>query len=451
MCCGRFSKLGFWYSEAETSAARPTSWQSPAAPWSGIVFRSGRLASITFAAATQPGASRSRRSRRLRDQVARGLPSEIRKIYVRSRYWQKWTRARSPRSPSNATNTNQREPLDPKTAPLAESVSSTRRSLIVRSAAMRRLTAELDSLRYTDVPILIQGETGAGKEYIARIIHVESSRCSGPFEIVSCATIPPELLEAEMFGALAGSFTGSEFDRTGLLERASGGTVLLDDISGLNLEAQAKLLRVLSSSSVRPLGAEKERIVDVRFLFSSSTDLSRDVECGRLREDLFHRICVVPITVPPLRERPEDVPELIRCILSELTDDSHRAAFDVAGEAIHELQRREWPGNVRELRNLLIRLRVENSGKIDAAALRRSGGELESNRLFSGNVLEGRSLDELKHRLERDFIVYHFERLGNDTQALSRVLGVRAPAALSKVSAPGNLTSCPARAARPSG
>ena len=373
--------------------------------------------------ATQPGGDRSRRSRRLRDQVARGLPSEIRKGYLRSRYWRKWTRVRSRRWPSSAESTNDRAPLDPKTAPLAESVSPSRRSLVVRSAAMRRLAAELDGLRGTDAPIVIQGETGAGKEYIARVIHAESSRCSGPFEIVSCATIPPKLLEAELFGALAGSFTGSEVDRTGLLERANGGTVLFDDISGVSLEVQAKLLRVLSSSSFRPLGAEEERVVDVRFLFSSSAELSRDVECGRLREDLFHRIHVVPITVPPLRDRPEDIPELIRCILTELTDDSHPATLDVHGEAIHELQRRDWPGNVRELRNLLIRLRVENSGRIDAEALRKSGGKIESNRLFSGNVLEGRSLGELKQRLERDFIVYHFERLGNDTQALIEFLG----------------------------
>ena len=388
---------------------------NPLPEWEACLYR--------LRAAMQRTGGRVRRHRRLREKLALGLPSEVRKIYTRSRYWQTWTRVRAFRPSSSKGKADDGRAAEQKTASIVRDNSSSRRSLIALSPAMLRIVSELDRLRSSDAPVLVQGETGTGKEYVARILHAESSRASGPFEIVSCATIPPELLEAELFGAMAGSFTGMETDRMGLLERAHGGTVLLDDISGITLEMQAKLLRVLSSKSVRPLGAATEREIDVRFLFTTSSDLVRDVECGRLREDVYHRVCVLTLTVPPLRERPEDIPGLVRLILAELTGDSGRAPPTIASTVIEQLRRREWPGNVRELRNLLVRLRVESPEQIDMVALERVSSGGDTHRFFPGNLLEGQPLDALKERLERDYLVYHFERLDGDTQALLEFLG----------------------------
>jgi DNA-binding NtrC family response regulator len=287
---------------------------------------------------------------------------------------------------------------------------------------MRKLAVLLDRLKEMDLPVLISGETGTGKEMVARIIHRESPRSGGAFLVVDCAAIPAALLDAELFGARAGAFTDLRHDRRGILTLAAGGTVLIDGISEVTLDLQAKLLRVLSEKTVRPLGGEREERLDVRFLFASSRDLAEETREGRFRQDLFYRINVVAVRVPPLRERGEDFRELVQALLAEGPGDPPA----VEPEAIERLKDRPWPGNVRELRNVLSRLRLETSRSLDGKALRRVLGEPDTTTtsVFPRRLLDREPLPALHRRLTRDYLLHHFRRLGGDAAALSRFLGV---------------------------
>ena len=201
---------------------------------------------------------------------------------------------------------------------------------------MRRLSGMLNRLRDSSLPVLIRGEIGSGKEFVARLLHAESRRASEVFQVVDCATIPEGLFEVELFGARAGAFTDLEKSRQGILERAAGGTVLLDKICDIPLASQTKLLRVISEGQVRPIGADREKNVDVRFLFATARNLEREVKEGRFREDLYHRIHVISLDVPPLRKRIEDLPELVRTLLQEriesTRDGSSRGATAILPE-----------------------------------------------------------------------------------------------------------------------
>jgi DNA-binding NtrC family response regulator len=291
---------------------------------------------------------------------------------------------------------------------------------------MKRLARALDRLRESDLPVVIEGETGAGKEHVARLLHADSRRAAGPFAVVSCPSLPDDLFEAELFGARAGAYTGSEADRAGILERARGGTVLLDGIAELPAAAQAKLLRVLASGKARPLGSEAEVEIDVRFLFTAARPLEEEVKSGRLRPDLFHRLHVVTVRVPPLRERFEDFPELVRQLLEAAGGEpAARTPVPVIDRrVVEELRRRPWPGNVRELRNVLERLRMESPERIDLEALARVSGHAGAEGFFPGNLLHAEPLDSLQRRLERDYIAYHFRRLGFDTGKLCAFVGL---------------------------
>ena len=286
---------------------------------------------------------------------------------------------------------------------------------------MRKLAGLLDRLKGSDLPVLIEGETGTGKEMVARIIHRESRRSGGPFLVVDCAAIPSALLDAELFGAKAGAFTDLRQDRRGILALAAGGTVLVDGIAEVALELQGKLLRVLSEGTVRPLGAEREERLDVRFLFASSRDLEEEMSEGRFRKDLFYRINVVAVRVPPLRDRGEDFAELVQALLAEASGDTRAMDLD----AIERLRNRDWPGNVRELKNVLCHLRLEDSGGLDGKALRKLLGEPDTTTtVFPRKILEREPLTALQRRLSRDYLLHHFRRLGGDAAALSSFLGV---------------------------
>jgi DNA-binding NtrC family response regulator len=286
---------------------------------------------------------------------------------------------------------------------------------------MRKLVMLLDRLRGSEIPVLIQGETGSGKELVARVLHEESPRADHPFRVIDCATIPGGLLETELFGALRGAFTDLAADRQGIFAAAAGGTVLLDDIAGTTLELQAKLLRVLAEERVRPVGSDEEVELDLRFIFSSPRDLDAELREGKIRADLYHRIRGVVIDVPPLRQRPEDLPDLVRAILAEGPGPSPR----IGEGLIDRLREMTWPGNVRELRNLLLRLRLECTGVITVDALESAAREGGTRTIFASNLLAGEDLDALKGRLERDYLVYHLRRLGGSTDALCRFLGIR--------------------------
>ena len=201
------------------------------------------------------------------------------------------------------------------------------------------------------IAVLIQGETGTGKELVARAIHAVSPRGRGPFLAVNCAAMPETLLESQLFGHRRGSFTGADRDRVGLFEAATGGTVLLDEIGEMPLAMQAKLLRVLQEGEVTPIGDTRPRSVDVRVVSATNRDLSAEVADRRFREDLFYRLTSFPITLPPLRERREDIPVLVERFAAQAAH-AHRKRIDgVTAQALECLQRFEWPGNVRELQN----------------------------------------------------------------------------------------------------
>jgi DNA-binding NtrC family response regulator len=238
-----------------------------------------------------------------------------------------------------------------KRAQKAEPGAADEDGVVARSDAMRRAVALALRLARVDSSVLITGESGTGKEVIARLIHRRSPRAARPFLAVNCGAIPEQLMEPEFFGHIRGAFTGASGNRLGYFEATQGGTLLLDEIGELPLAMQAKLLRVLQEREVRRVGETESRPVDVRVLAATNRDLAADVKAGRFREDLLFRLNVVPLPLPPLRERPEDVLPLAQKFLEEL---GPRVAPEVKGfspQAVQALQRQPWPGNVRELRN----------------------------------------------------------------------------------------------------
>ncbi|MBS0542855.1 MAG: sigma-54-dependent Fis family transcriptional regulator [Proteobacteria bacterium] len=240
--------------------------------------------------------------------------------------------------------------LEPKIAPLAAG-----RSLIGHSPAFEQLRAQIEKLARNQAPVFIRGESGTGKEVIARLIHGLGARAAGPFVPVNCGAISPELMESEFFGHRKGSFTGATADKEGLFQAARGGTLFLDEVGELPLGMQVKLLRAIQERAVRPVGAHAEEPVDVRILSASHQDLSRLVAEGKFRQDLYFRINVITLRVPPLRERVEDIPELAGHILAKLADREGGAPRRLSADALAALQAHAFPGNVRELENLLER------------------------------------------------------------------------------------------------
>jgi transcriptional regulator with PAS, ATPase and Fis domain len=207
----------------------------------------------------------------------------------------------------------------------------------------------------TDSSVLITGESGTGKEVLARLIHFRSSRADAPFVTVNCAAIPENLLESELFGHKKGSFTGAIETKRGSFELANGGTFFLDEIADMRLEMQAKILRVLEEKRVKKLGSEDEVAVDVRVLAATNKALAPEIKEGRFREDLFYRLNVVQIAVPPLRDHKEDIPLLARHFLAIFSAELKKSVSDFSEEALNLLLVHDWPGNVRELKNAVER------------------------------------------------------------------------------------------------
>ena len=281
------------------------------------------------------------------------------------------------------------------------------------SRAIREVIERIEKVAPTPARVLITGENGTGKELVARAIHALSPRGRGPFVEVNCAAIPAELIESELFGHLKGSFTGATGDRAGKFELADGGTLFLDEIGDMSLSAQAKVLRALQEGVVTRVGSGKAITVDVRVVAATNKNLDEEIRGGRFREDLLYRLNVVPIHVPPLRERTGDVPGLVQHFADQLTQRAGLPARGFTPGALRRLQTREWPGNIRELRNAVERLlilaggaevseadveRLVGAGAAPAAA---GAGELQGD----ANWLRASTFEEFKQAAERAYLL----------------------------------------------
>ena len=236
------------------------------------------------------------------------------------------------------------------------------------SKKMQELKATIEKLARSQAPVYISGESGSGKELVARLIHEQGGRYNGPFIPVNCGAIPSELMESEFFGHKKGSFTGAVTDKIGLFSAADGGTLFLDEVADLPLEMQVKLLRAIQERTIRPVGSEKEVPVNIRILSATHHNLAKQVREGSFRQDLYYRINVIELKVPPLRERTEDIPELVDSLLARICNDNEVPT--ITAKAMTYLKQYHFPGNVRELENILERAITLSAGQaIDIADL----------------------------------------------------------------------------------
>ncbi len=239
-------------------------------------------------------------------------------------------------------------------------------NIVGASSAMGKLKQTIRTVASSASTVVIQGESGTGKELVARAIHACSPRAAEPFVSINCGAFPETLLESELFGYVKGAFTGATQNKAGLFEVASGGTVFLDEISEMSLAMQVKLLRVLQERVIRPVGGTAEIAIDVRLIAATNNDLDRMVADGAFREDLYYRISVIPIEVPPLRDRREDIPLLANHFLKKYVAASGKSIVRMASPSLHELQGYDWPGNVRQLENTIERaVAMESSDELN--------------------------------------------------------------------------------------
>jgi DNA-binding NtrC family response regulator len=238
-------------------------------------------------------------------------------------------------------------------------------AVVGTDAGLRVVMERVEQVAATEVPVLLLGETGTGKEVVAREIHRRSRRASGPVVRVNCGAIPPGLIDSELFGHERGSFTGAVGERAGWFERADGGTLFLDEIGELPPDAQVRLLRVLQDGTFERVGGHRTHTVDVRIVAATHRDLEAMVTMGDLREDLYHRLGVISVRLPPLRERPEDIPALLRCFAGQLTLELGYPV-ELTDAAIAAAVRHSWPGNIRALRNAVLRAGALADGPIEA-------------------------------------------------------------------------------------
>lgn len=273
--------------------------------------------------------------------------------------------------------------------------------IIASSDKMHKVLGQVTQIAATDSTVSLYGESGTGKELIARAIHVASNRAAGPFIAINCGAIPETLLENELFGHTKGAYTGADRTKKGLLQQADGGTLFLDEISELPPTLQVKFLRVLQEREFYPLGAEQPSKVDIRLVAATNQDLGKFVAEGRFREDLYYRVHVIPIFLPALRDRPEDIPLLAYHFMQNFSRELNKEVRDFAPEALRRLMQYGWPGNVRELANVVERAVVLTTDGIIAPDLLLLGkAEVESSQ--SGELT---SLREAREKFEKGYLV----------------------------------------------
>ncbi len=303
-----------------------------------------------------------------------------------------------------------------------------RHDLVWKSDAMRRVMAQLDRVAGSESRVCILGETGTGKELVARAVHDRSPRREKPFVTLNCAAVPSELIESELFGHEKGSFTGAAARHLGKFEQAHGGTLFLDEIGDMPIAMQAKLLRLLQEGELERIGGERPIVVNTRVIVATHRDLEALVRKGTFREDLYHRIFVFPITLPPLRERVEDIPLLAEHFASIVAEQNSWKPRTFSPEAIEQLTRYSWPGNVRELRNVVERLLLLTDDVVDGATARQvlaghHPGSVEADlqvRLRAG----GGPLADRVSAFEREVMLAELQAHGYNVAETARALGL---------------------------
>jgi len=323
---------------------------------------------------------------------------------------------------------------------------------------MRELFHSLDRLARSNAPVMILGESGSGKELVAATLHQLSSRSDRPFIAVNCGALPENLIESELFGHERGSFTGAARTHRGCFERASGGTLLLDEVTEMPIDMQVRLLRVLESGSFSRVGGDQEIAADVRVLAASNRDLRQAVASGKLREDLMYRLCVIPVMVPPLRERGDDAVLLAEMFLGELNEE-YGAAKTLSADARRRIASHAWPGNVRELKNVVHRAFVLSDDEIDVdiGGFAAINGAVPSEPSATMPVDSGRenghgivirvgmSLDDA----ERALITATLRAVGGSKAEAARILGISLKTIYNRLHAYGDTEMIARRASQP--
>ena len=296
--------------------------------------------------------------------------------------------------------------------------------IVGRSGAVRSLIDQIARVAGTAARVLITGENGTGKELVARAVHAQSTRAKGPFIEVNCAAIPSELIESELFGHMKGSFTGAVQDRAGKFEQADGGTIFLDEIGDMSLAAQAKVLRVLQEGEVTRIGGQRTRKIEVRVLAATNKRLEEEIHAGRFREDLFYRLNVVPIVVPPLRERREDIPMLVQHFVQMLATEGSAPLKSVEPAALERLSAHDWPGNIRELRNTVERLLILARGpRVTAEDVDRLvGARASEGHAGLGGLEQYETYEQFKLAAERAFLLVKLRQFDWNVAETARVL-----------------------------
>jgi two-component system nitrogen regulation response regulator NtrX len=292
--------------------------------------------------------------------------------------------------------------------------------IVGESRAIKQVVAETLKVARTHANVLIVGESGTGKELIAGTVHAQSARREGPLVKVNCSAIPDTLLESELFGYEKGAFTGATTHKKGLFEVAHRGTIFLDEVGDLSLPAQAKILRVLQSGEIQKVGAQQTVKVDVRVLSGTHKDLKAAVADGEFREDLYYRLNVVPIRVPSLRERSEDIPLLVSFFVRRICERNHLAPKAVDEDVVWELQRYHWPGNIRELQNVLERMLIMSGERVSVRDLPEE--LLQDDPGERGKVS---ALKEFRDSAEREFVIEALKRNNGNVSQSALELGVR--------------------------
>ena len=318
------------------------------------------------------------------------------------------------------------------------------KGFIGNSALMKGVYELIEKVADTDSTILITGESGTGKELVAKIIHYNSSRSQAPFIPLNCAAIPKDLLESELFGHEKGAFTGALNTRIGRFELAHNGTLFLDEIGELDPSLQVKLLRVLQEKEFERVGGVKTIKIDVRILVATNKDLERAIREGKFREDLYYRLNVIPLRLPPLREKIEDIPLLVNHFVQEFAKKRKRESLTFSTEAVQCLMRHRWPGNVRELENLIERLTILVSKNIVTApdlpekfqqiTISQTPDGLDTKRAMDFNFPEyGIDINSVVENMERNLILKALEKTGGIKNRAAKLLGLNRTTLIEKM------------------